>query len=56
MTPPPPSSCLLPSDKIRYVPPAQDAHDFMLKDSIIDAVFLYQARLRIRSGDEDALD
>lgn len=36
--------------------PAQDAHDFMLKDSIIDAVFLYQARLRISSGDEDALD
>ena len=35
---------------------AQDAHDFMLKDSIIDAVFLYQARLRISSGDEDALD
>ena len=36
--------------------PAQDAHDFILKDSIIDAVFLYQARLRIFSGDEDALD
>ena len=36
--------------------PAQDAHDFMLKDSIIDAVFLYQARLRISSGDKDALD
>ena len=36
--------------------PAQDAHDFMLKDSIIDAVFLYQARLRISFGDEDALD
>ena len=36
--------------------PAQDAHDFMLNDSIIDAVFLYQARLRICSGDEDALD
>jgi len=28
----------------------------MLKDSIIDSVFLYQARLRISSGDEDALD
>ena len=36
--------------------PAQDANDFMLKDSIIHAVFLYQARLRISSGDEDALD
>ena len=36
--------------------PAKDAHDFMLKDSIIYAVFLYQARLRISSGDEDALD
>ena len=35
---------------------AMEAHDFLLKPSIIDAMFLYQARLRISGGEKDSLE
>ena len=35
---------------------AKDAHDYRLKPEVISATFLYQARMRLRQGEEDCLD
>ena len=35
---------------------AKDAHDYRLKPTVVDATFLYQARLILREGETDCLD
>ena len=35
---------------------AKDAHDYRLKPAVLDATFLYQARLRLRRGEADCLE
>ena len=35
---------------------AKDAHDYRLKPEVINATFLYQARMRLRMGEKDCLD
>jgi L-fuculose-phosphate aldolase len=35
---------------------AEDAHDYRLKPEVLNATFLYQARVRLRQGEKDCLD
>ena len=35
---------------------AEDAHDYRLKPEVLNATFLYQARMRLRQGGKDCLD
>ena len=35
---------------------AEDAHDYRLKPEVLNATFLYQARMRLRQGEKNCLD
>ena len=48
----------MPAGEIRPLDPscAKDAHDYRLKPEVLNATFLYQARMRLRQGGKDCLD